>query len=301
MKQTIKKLLNQTAYIKNLLTQVANQGAFPAGHYYSPIPSQDEVREYLRSRKPPGDTMPGIDLNADGQWELLQEFAGYYADLPFVEKETAGRRYYYENGWFNYFDGMALYGILRKFAPKRIIEVGSGYSSAVMLETIESVPLPDVQLTCIEPYPDRLNSLLTPADKQRVTVIAQKVQDVPRDLFSTLTAGDLLFIDSSHVLKCASDLHFLMFEILPQLPTGVFVHFHDVFYPFDYPDAWLMEGRYWNENYFLRAFLTNNSAWKIVFFNTFVHHAFGDFLGERMPLSLKDTGGSLYLQRIAND
>lgn len=301
MKQTIKNILNQAPYIKSLSRQVANQGAHPAGHYYSPIPSEDEVRQYLRLRQPPGNGVPGIDLNREGQWELLQDYSGFYADLPFVEKETAGRRYHYENGWFNHSDAIFLYSFLRKFAPKRIVEVGSGFSSAVMLETLESVPLPDTQLTCVEPDPERLNSRLSPGDKQRVTIIDKKVQDVPRDLFATLSAGDLLFIDSSHVVKCGSDLHYLMFEILPLLRTGVFVHFHDVFYPFDYPADWLAGGRYWNENYFLRAFLTNNSAWKTVFFNTYAHHAFGDFIRERMPLCLNDQGGSLYLQRIADD
>jgi hypothetical protein len=78
---------------------------------------------------------------------------------------------------------------------------------------------------------------------------------------------------------------------------AVFVHFHDVFYPFDYPSEWLIEGRYWNENYFLRAFLSWNTEWHIRFFNTYVHCMFGDFIRETMPLCARNAGGSLYIQR----
>ena len=117
------------------------------------------------------------------------------------------------------------------------------------------------------------------------------------ELFLSLKAGDFLFIDSSHVLKCGSDLQLLMFEILPLLPSGVFVHFHDVFYPFDYPTEWLKEGKYWNENYFLRAFLSYNSDWSVSFFNTYVALAFNAFIKDKMPLCIKNSGGSLYIQR----
>jgi hypothetical protein len=89
-----------------------------------------------------------------------------------------------------------------------------------------------------------------------------------------------------------------MFEIIPYLKPGVVVHFHDVFFPFEYPADWLInKGRYWNENYIMRAFLSYNSEWSILFFNTYVHQVFGDLIKEKMPLCLKDTGGSLYIQR----
>lgn len=106
-----------------------------------------------------------------------------------------------------------------------------------------------------------------------------------------------MFIDSSHVVKCGSDLQFLIFEVLPYLKPGVFVHFHDIAYPFEYPSEWLLEGRYWNENYFLRAFLSYNSEWSIHFFTTYVYFRFGDLIREKMPLCTKNPGGSLYIQR----
>ena len=166
-----------------------------------------------------------------------------------------------------------------------------------MLDTVDKFFSQRPEMTFIEPYPDRLISLFRDGDRERVRLIDKRIQDVPLDAFLTLESGDLLFIDSSHVLKCGSDLQFLIFEILPRLRPGVFVHFHDVFYPFEYPSEWLSGGRYWNENYFLRAFLSFNSEWSIVFFNTYAHWMFGDLIKEKMPLCANNPGGSLYIKR----
>ncbi len=95
-----------------------------------------------------------------------------------------------------------------------------------------------------------------------------------------------------------SDLHFLIFEVLPVIQPGVFVHFHDIFRTFDYPSEWLLKGRYWNEAYFLRAFLAYNTQWEIYFFNSYVGEVFRDVLAQEMPLCLKNAGGSLYLRRL---
>ena len=297
MKQIIKKLIERTPFIKELKMKVEMQGAFPAGHYYSPIPSREEVITYIKSRKLPGSGLTGVYMNTQNQHNLLNEYFILYKDLPFTENKVPERRFYYDNSWFSYSDAIFLYCFLRRFTPKRIVEVGSGFSSAVMLDTIDSVFSRSPEMTFIDLYPDRLNKLLREKDKHQFKLIDRKIQDVPPKIFSNLGSGDLLFIDLSHVVKCGSDLQLLMFDILPNLQPGVFVHFHDVFYPFDYPSDWLNEGRYWNENYFLRAFLSYNSEWIIVFFNTYVHHMFGDLIKEKMPLCAKNFGGSLYIQR----
>lgn len=311
MKRVIKYLFNKVPYIeslndqivilgeqvKNLREQVGKEGAYPAGHYYSPIPSEEDIAVDLRFRMAPKNELPGIQINKELQYELLREYASFYKDLPFPEEQTSGCRYYYNNDWFGYTDAIFLYSFLRKHMPKRIIEVGAGYSSAVILDTIDKFYFNKPDVTFIEPNQDRLNGLFKEGDKEQVSLINNNVQDVKPDVFSVLESGDLLFIDSSHVVKCGSDLQILMFEILPSLKSGVFVHFHDVFYPFTYPTKWLAEGRYWNENYFLRAFLTNNSEWSIHFFNTYVHLMFGELIGGEMPLCAKNPGGSLYIQR----
>lgn len=297
MKHVVKNLVKRVPFIKKLSEQVRAQGAFPAGHYYSPIPLREEILSYIKSRTRPTSDLPDINLNEKNQCELLDEYANFYQDLPFPEKQTTAHRYYYENSWFSYSDAIFLYGFLRKHVPKRIVEIGSGFSSAVMLDTIDNFFSQRPEVTFIEPYPDRLTSLLRDSDRNQVRLIDKKIQDVPIETFLALESGDLLFIDSSHVVKCGSDLQLLMFEILPQLKPGVFVHFHDIFYPFDYPSEWLFEGRYWNENYFLRAFLSYNSEWSIQFFNTYAHFKFGDFIKEKMPLCAKNLGGSLYIRR----
>jgi len=297
MKRVIKALINRTPFLRDLNRKFRTQGTFPAGHYYSPIPSNEDVLAYIKSRKPPNNELPGIKLNEERQHALLSEYVHFYPDIPFPERKTPASRYYYDNSLFGYSDAIFLYGFLRKYKPKRIIEVGSGFSSAVMLDTIDSCFSQKPEITFIEPYPERLISLLREGDRKQVRLIDKKIQEVSPDIFSALKSGDFLFIDSSHVVKCGSDLQFLMFEIVPRLESGVVVHFHDVFYPFDYPSEWLMDGRYWNEDYFLRAFLSYNSEWSIRFFNSYVHFMFGDLIREKMPLCAKNPGGSLYIQR----
>jgi methyltransferase family protein len=297
MKRLIKLFFDNMPYIINLRQRLQKQGAYPAGHYYSPIPDKNEVLTYINSRKPLEMELPDIDINKDGQLRLLNEYAGFYAELPFPEEQKSDCRYFFNNNWFSYSDAIYLYSFLRKHKPKRIIEIGSGFSSAVMLDTVDRFFSHRPEITFIEPYPDRLKSLLRSDDEGRVRIIDKRLQDISSRLFGSLESGDFLFIDSSHIVKCGSDLQLLMFDIFPLLPSGVFVHFHDVFYPFDYPSEWLKEGRYWNENYFLRAFLAHNCEWRIYFFNTYVAFAFSDFIKEKMPLCLKNSGGSLYIQR----
>jgi hypothetical protein len=297
MKRVINGLINRSPFIKNLREQVRKQGAFPAGHYHSPIPSSEDVLAYVKARKPPDSQILGVNLNEQSQLVLLNEYIHFYNDIPFSDHKTPGNRYYYDNDWFSYSDAIFLYCFLRKFVPKRIIEIGSGYSSALILDTVDSCFSQQPEITLIEPHPERLSSLLREGDREQIKLIDRKIQEVPSHPWLALKSGDFLFVDSSHVVKCGSDLQFILFEILTRLQPGVFVHFHDVFYPFDYPSEWLTDGRYWNEDYFLRAFLSYNSSWSIQFFTTYVHFVFGDLIKEKMPLCAKNPGGSLYIQR----
>lgn len=301
MKRLIRYILDRLPYIGylrgHLRKQVRIQGIYQAGHYYSPIPNYDDVLEYIKSPKRNSLELPDINLNKENQFKLLQEYHKYYDSLPFPEQKKQDYRYYYAQDWFCCADAIFLYSFLRKNKPRRIVEVGSGFSSAVILDTVEKFFDHQTEISFIEPYPDRLISILKPQDKEKIQIINKKVQDIPIEIFTSLGPGDLLFIDSSHVVKCGSDVQFLMFEIIPKLSTGVFVHFHDIFFPFEYPSEWLVKGRYWNEDYFLRAFLAYNSQWSISFFNTYVAFAFTDFLEKKMPLCLKNPGGSIYIQK----
>jgi hypothetical protein len=297
MKRLIKLFIDKTPYLKSLHQQIKKQGIFPAGHYYSPIPDSDEILSYTKSITPPAKNLLDVKLNRKSQLGLLEEFYQFYEDLPFPEKQKTDCRYYYDNIWYSYSDAIFLYCFLRQHKPKRIIEIGSGFSSAAILDTVDSMVSYSPEITFIEPYPDRLFSLLRRDDKDRIKIVDKKLQEVSAQIFFKLAPGDLLFIDSSHVVKCGSDLELLLFDILPHLPGGIFIHFHDVFYPFNYPSEWLKRGIYWNEGYFLRAFLSYNSEWCIYFFNSYAAFAFNDFIAENMPMCLKNSGGSLYIKR----
>ena len=274
----------------------------PDGHFYSPIPPTRDYRERFAELALP---MPdGVAMNGAGQLALAEKFAAYYRELPFSREPSEARRYHLDNGAFNHFDGIVLYCMMREFRPRRIIEVGSGFSSAAMLDTSELFLEGRTELTFIEPYPDTLHRCLRPGDEARCRVIAQDVQRVDTDVFRSLERNDILFIDSSHVAKFGSDVNHLLFKVLPLLQDGVLIHVHDIFRNFDYPREWLEEGRAWNEAYLLKAFLAHNPDCRVLFFNDWFAERHWDFLVQRMPLCtvqpqgspFKNSGVSLWLQ-----
>ena len=206
------------------------------GHFYSPIPDLEAVDRCRETLFNPNVTeIPGIDLRAPLQLALLGSFGTYQDELPFTDEETPGLRYYFDNPYFSYGDAVILYSMLRHRQPRRIVEVGSGFSSAVMLDTNDRFCSRRITMTFIDPYPQRLLSLLSEDDLSRHEVIGGVVQNVPLERFTSLGAGDVLFIDSSHVAKVGSDVVHLVTSVLPQLSKGVVIHFHDVFWPFDTP------------------------------------------------------------------
>jgi len=260
----------------------------PPGHFYSPIPDIKEVDAHSRIVFDRLQTrIPSIDLNIELQTTLSRELAAYYGDIPFPEKRQSGSRYYLDNEYFSYGDGVVVYSMMRRFKPKCVIEVGSGFSSAAMLDVNEKFFNNAIEFAFIEPFPDRLFSLLRDEDAERCKVLRTQVQEIPENLFSKLHENDILFIDSSHVAKTHSDVVHLLFNILPSLNRGVIVHFHDILWPFEYPSLWFKHGRAWNEAYFLRAFLQYNSTFQILYFNSLMEIYHGDFLRREMPLAVK--------------
>ncbi|SHM64622.1 Methyltransferase domain-containing protein [Flavobacterium xanthum] len=186
--------------------------------------------------------------------------------------------------------------MIRHFEPKKIIEVGSGYSSMIMLDTNELFFKNQIDLTFIDPNPERLYSLMKESDKNKTTVIEKDVQIIPLDIFKKLQAGDILFIDSTHVSKTGSDVNYILFEILPILTTGVLIHFHDIFYPFEYPKEWVFNGFNWNEDYILKAFLMYNEKFEIKLFSNYLHKHHKDVF-KQIPLFYNDTGANLWLEK----
>jgi hypothetical protein len=271
----------------------------PPGHYYSPIPSIEEVKQKENVLWGPSPkTLKAIDLNEEEQLRVFDEFSGYYGSLPFPERANHKTRYYYENPSYSYSDAISLFSMIRKTKPKRIIEAGSGYSSCVMMDTNELFFDNQIKIDFIEPYPELLKSLMKENDKQRYQVIPSKLQDVKLEQFLSLEENDILFIDSTHVSKIGSDVNYLLFQILPSLNKGVFIHFHDIFYPFEYPKDWIYQGYAWNEDYILRAFLEYNNDFKIVFWNNYLIQFYMDRYEKYMPLCLNNGGASIWLNKV---
>ena len=269
----------------------------PPGHYYSPIPDLADIEKRKEALFHVPEALPGIDLRVADQLVLFERFRDFYRHQPFPETKAANFRYYYDNGWFVYCDGFILHAMIRHLAPRRLIEIGSGFSSCNILDTNELFFNHAIHCTFIEPYPQRLYANIKKEDRHRVKILEKDIQDVPSDTFAGLAANDILFIDSTHISRIGSDVNRILFQILPNLKDGVYIHFHDIFYPFEYPLDWYRQGRCWNEAYLLRAFLQYNPAFKIVFFNTYMCRFFPGRFQADMPLCLKNTGGSLWLKK----
>ncbi|HMD84912.1 MAG TPA: class I SAM-dependent methyltransferase [Terriglobia bacterium] len=306
----LKTIFNPNSYFRFVQTRLQEgrlrlqpnlRGAvyYPPGHFYSPLLDIQQL----------GPNDSNLPFDGAEWWEHVNlrpgEQRSYYEDLldrfpvlPFPRQKTESYRYFIENAMFPLSDAFTLSGIIRREKPRRIVEVGSGFSSAVMLDTLDQTH-ESVALTFIEPYPDRLYSLLSPHDRSIATVIVRRVQEVSLSVFDQLEAQDLVFIDSSHVSKIGSDVTFILLRILPRLKRGVLVQFHDIFYPFSYPVHWIRQGRAWNESLFLRAFLVGNPEFQLVAFNPYVGYLFPDVFRDRFPAFLNNTGGSLWIRKVA--
>jgi hypothetical protein len=302
LKEAIKGILNSLPYISHLNRELKRYKTwYPPGHYYNPLVDPKAIEPFAdavfdTSKK----SVNGIDFHEEEQLILLHSLQTLYADLPFTVEPKPGFRYYFSNGIFSYSDGIFLHLMMRHFKPGRIIEVGSGHSSAVMIDTNEHFLGNAVNLTFIEPYPERLYSLLKDSDKTRNRIFELPIQQVPLHEFDALQAGDFLFVDSSHVSKTGSDVNFIFFEVLPRLKSGVIIHFHDVFTPMEYPRSWVMKKDVWfgfNEIYILRAFLMYNPEFEIMLFNTFLEEHHEEWFKQNMPLCLENRGGSIWLRK----
>ena len=275
-----------------------NQGFVPAGHFYSPIPSFEEIqRDEARIFGNHSQEIFGVELNETEQLELLNRFLVYYGGMPFKPEKREGLRYYYENPAYSYSDGILLHCMIRHLKPNRIIEVGSGFSSCMILDTNELFFNGSIATTFIEPYPELLMSLLKEKDNDSIKTISSRLQDIDPGEFDALRANDILFIDSTHVSKIDSDVNRIIFDILPRLSSGVHVHFHDIFFPFEYKREWVLEGRAWNEAYLLRAFLQFNRTFRVVLMNSYMERFHHQFFEENLPLCLKHTGGSIWIRK----
>jgi predicted O-methyltransferase YrrM len=271
----------------------------PPGHYYSPYPDLADFEEradrlFETTRDP-----PAVDLREREQLAMLDVLAPLMVDLPFPAARGDEHRYWFDNPAYSWGDGAVLHAMLRHVRPRRVVEVGSGHSSALLLDTVDGWLDPGVDLTFVDPHDELLRSLLRPGDEERVTILGAAVQDVDDSVFTRLGADDVLFIDSTHVVKAGSDVNHLFFEVLPLLAPGVVVHVHDVFHRFEYPAHWVHEGRAWQEVYLLHAFLMYNHAFEILWFQHLMWMRHRESIEAKVPGVARNPGGNLWLRRVA--
>jgi len=271
MKKIIGQVLTRIPYIRYAYLYKHNT-SFRPGHYYSPVADVDDLAERqadIWAEK----KLPGIDLNEEAQREFMTYLLKNESSFGVPWEMEPPKRYYGNSPSYQYVDGIVLHAMMAKHAPRTVIEVGSGSSSACMIDASETHGL-KTKFVFIEPEPQYcLDKVLKKEDYKNagVTLIREKVQKVLPEEFKILEKNDILFIDSSHVSKPGSDVNYLLTEILPTLNKGVIIHFHDIYYPFEYTKEYLLELKLlWSEVYSLHNFLLFNSSFKILFFSDYM-------------------------------
>jgi hypothetical protein len=258
-------------------------------HFYEPIPDTQSLPETLWSQP---SELVGIDMNESMQLDLLRNhFSKFRIEYETLLAEPPPGRLWPFCGT----DVLVAYCMVRHFQPRRIIEVGSGFSSLVLGRA--AAKNKSSALICIDPFPHELirKSNSIPALR---SLIETKVQDVDVEFFSKLESGDILFIDSSHTVKIGGDVNYLFLEVLPRLKAGVIVHVHDIFFPFEYRRDWMLEEfRFWTEQYLLQAFLIFNSEFEVLMANSYLNHYYPSDLKAAFPDLRRWIGGSFWMRR----
>jgi hypothetical protein len=267
------------------------------GHVHSPIPSielveknEDEIWNHNH--------LPDINLNPEKQLDFLERISTFLEAVPFGDEKLDKYRYYFNNTYFPKTDACVFFCMLNELHPSKVVTIGSSFASALLLDTDEYFLNSETKSIFIESNFEGLNHLLESRDLERTKIFIESIQNVGLDFERELQSGDILFIDSSHVSKVYSDVNFILFNVLPSLRSGVIIHFHDVFYPFEYPIDWLRKGWCWNEAYLLRAFLQNNNDYEILLWNRYLTSIEYENLTDKQKTFIKPkTGGSLWLRK----
>lgn len=251
------------AVLKWRLKHNLNWGPFerrqvlPIGlHFYQPYPPADELAQsgYWEGSEP----LCGVDLRLPEATELASGLGQRWASAAKTALTESG--FDSRNGMFGLISATTTYAMVREFKPSRIVEVGGGWSTVVLSRAAQDVRAGGDACTVvtIDPFP---SSALRFAETQGVELIAQRAEEVPDDVYGQLRDGDMLSIDSSHVIRYGGDVLHLYLEILPRLPRGVLVHVHDIFIPRRYPRELFDAQRYvWNEQYLLQALLVDSRS-----------------------------------------
>ena len=265
-------------------------------HYYQPlINPKKHLTKSLRIDR----NLPGISWNVKEQLTLLKQFRFNQELLQIPLEKTDKLEFYFDNNSYLAGDAEYLYNIVRLKQPKRIIEIGCGFSTLMIQKALQENKKAngeyECEHTCIEPYE------MPWLEQLKIKVMRKKVEEIEPVFFTKLGNEDILFIDSSHVIRPQGDVLFEIIQILPVLNSGVIVHIHDVFSPKDYLDEWIFSHVLWNEQYLLEAFLTYNDHYKIIGAVNFLKHHHFDALAEKCPILAKNSNaepGSFWIQKV---
>jgi len=264
-----------------------DEGMLPVlDHYYQPmINPQKHLTKSLREDR----DIVGINYNVKEQLEILANFNFNNELLEFPIEKKNENEFYYNNGAYESGDAEYLYNVVRYFKPNRIIEIGSGNSTLMVKNAITKNKIENSSYTCnhicIEPYE------MPWLKEVGVELIREKVECIEKSFFQKLSKNDILFIDSSHIIRPQGDVLFEYLELIPSLNSGVLVHIHDIFTPKDYLDEWVLkEHRLWNEQYLLEAFLTFNSEYRIMGALNYLSHNFTEEFSVKSPIYAKQHG-----------
>jgi predicted O-methyltransferase YrrM len=225
-------------------------------HYYEPLPDFSTITQEQTLKKR---YSPCINWNLEAQLDLVKKISKY-------DPEIEQLNFDFFNDFYRELDAAVYYALLRQIQPAKVIEIGCGYSTQIATLALSKNQQEGKtgKIICIEPYPE---AQLTEANLE-IELITERVENINLKVFAQLGAGDILFIDSTHTVKFSSDVCREILEILPTISSGVLIHFHDIFFPYDYPAKWLIEDRRaWNEQYMLEAFLAYNHSFEVVLAN----------------------------------
>lgn len=249
-------------------------------HFYQPIPDTRQLSEELWER---ASECVGLEWNDVDQLSLLHRFESLFKTEYEAFPVGSGRlphTYFVKNRFFETVEGEILYCMIRYLRPRRIYEVGSGYSTYLAAQAVcrnKEDSSYDCELVAIDPY---ANEVVRSGFPGLSRVITQPIEHVGLSFFDNLESGDFLFIDSSHVVKIGSDAQYELLEIVPRVAEGVYLHFHDIFLPYEYPRDWVLEQhRFFNEQYLLQAFLLFNRAFEVVWASNYMATHYAEELG----------------------
>ncbi len=272
---------------------------YPPGHFYSPLVDVYDplvikaVSDRIKTPLP-----NGITFDHQNMIRLMEKLSKHLHLFPFPRHKSPSWRFYFDNPYFACHDASVYFSMIMEYRPHRVIEVGCGFSSSLLLDTNDAFFNGAIHTTFIDPYLCSTDSRFEPCNTLNAILLPIQIQKAPFELFESLRENDILFVDSSHVCKTGSDVNYYLFEILPRLEPGVLIHIHDIMYPFEYPaNMVLKEKRNWNEAYALKAFLQYNETFNLIYWVNYAWHHCSQYLKELMPLCLENEGGSIWLMK----